>query len=447
MIAMDLGSGLRRALKKLTGAALVDERTVKETIREIQRVLISGDVNVSLVSELSKRIEARALDDKALKGIGGREHVVKVVYEELAALMGEKHVPRMEKQKILLLGLFGSGKTTTAGKLARMFKKKGLSVALICCDTMRPAAYEQLQQNAERAGAKFYGTKGEKDAAKVARDALALVKEDVIILDSAGRNAFDGELDAELRAIAAVFKPDEKLLVLNADIGQVAKRQAEEFNKAVGLTGVIITKMDGSGKGGGALSAVAASGTKVAFIGTGEKQDDLEPFDAKKFVGRLLGFPDLESLMEKVKEIATESNIDEKAMMADKFTIKTFYEQLKAAKKMGPLKGVFQMLGAPDVPKEMVEQSEEKLKQYEVMINSMTKQERDDVTLLKKSRARLERVAKGSGTKPDQVRDLISQFEKVEKMMGQFKKNRGFRRQMEKMMKGGFGGMPGLPGR
>jgi signal recognition particle subunit SRP54 len=442
---MDLGSGLRRALKKLTGAALVDEHTVRETIREIQRVLISGDVNVSLVSELSKRIEKRALDDKALKGIGGREHVVKVVYEELSSIMGEQHVPRMEKQRILLLGLFGSGKTTTSGKLARMFKKKGLSVGLICCDTMRPAAYEQLQQNAERAGAKFYGQKGEKDAAKIVRDAVAEAKEDVLILDSAGRSAFDDELSRELKDVTAIFKPDEKLLVLNADIGQVAKRQAEEFNKAVGLTGVIITKMDGSGKGGGALSAVAASGTKVSFIGTGEKQDDLEPFDSKKFVGRLLGFPDLESLMEKVKEIASESNIDEKAMMEEKFTIKAFYEQLKAAKKMGPLKGIFQMLGAPDVPKEMVEQSEEKLKQYEVMINSMSKQERDDVTLLKKSRARLERVAKGSGTKPEQVRDLIAQFEKVEKMMGQFKKNRGFRKQMEKMMKGGLGGkMPGM---
>jgi signal recognition particle subunit SRP54 len=441
---MDLGSGLRRALKKLTGAALVDERTVRETIKEIQRVLISGDVNVSLVSELSKRIEKRALDDRALKGIGGREHVVKVVYEELAAFMGEKHEPKMQKQKILLLGLFGSGKTTTAGKLARMFKKKGLSVGVICCDTMRPAAYEQLQQVAERADAHFYGKKGEKDAAKIAHEALAVAKEDVLILDSAGRSAFDNELNDELRAIAKVFVADEKLLVINADIGQVAKRQAEEFNKAVGLTGVIITKMDGSGKGGGALSAVAASGAKVSYIGTGEKQDDLEPFDAKKFVGRLLGFPDLESLMAKVKEVASETKIDEKALMEEKFTIKMFYDQLKAAKKMGPLKGVFQMLGAPDVPKEMVEQSEGKLKMYETIINSMTPAERNDASLLKKNHSRLERIAKGSGAKPEQVRELLTNFEKMEKMMGQFKKNRGFRRQMEKMMKGGFGG--GMPG-
>ncbi|MDO8340107.1 MAG: signal recognition particle receptor subunit alpha [Candidatus Burarchaeum sp.] len=440
---MDLGTGLRRALKKLTGAALVDERVVRETVKEIQRVLIMGDMNVALVSELSKRIEARALDEKALKGVDSREHVVKVVYEELAAMLGEKHEPKIAKQKIMLLGLFGSGKTTTAGKLAHFFKKKGLSVAMICCDVARPAAYEQLQQVAERAGAHFYGKKGEIDASKIAREALAQAKEDVLILDSAGRSAFDDELSHELKQINAEFKPDEKLLVLNADIGQVAKKQADEFNKAVGLTGVIITKMDGSGKGGGALSAVAASGTKVSFIGTGEKQEDLELFDAKKFVGRLLGFPDLEALIEKVNEVSAESKIDEKALLEDKFTIRTFYEQLKAAKKMGPLKGVFQMLGAPDIPKDMVEQSEEKLKAYEVMINSMTPAEREDVALLKKNRSRLERIARGSGRKPEDVRDLLSQFEKVQKMMGQFKHNRGFRRQMEKMMKGGFPGMPG----
>ncbi len=440
---MDLGAGLRRALKKLTGAALVDERVVRETVKEIQRVLIMGDVNVALVSELSKRIEKRALDEKALKGVDSREHVVKVVYEELAAMLGEKHEPKIAKQKIMLLGLFGSGKTTTAGKLAHFFKKKGLSVAMICCDVARPAAYEQLQQVAERAGAHFYGKKGEIDASKIAREALAQAKEDVLILDSAGRSAFDDELSHELKKINAEFKPDEKLLVLNADIGQVAKKQADEFNKAVGLTGVIITKMDGSGKGSDALSAVTASGTKVSFIGTGEQQEDLEVFDAKKFVGRLLGFPDREALNEKVKEVSAESKIDEKALMEEKFTIKTFYEQLKAAKKMGPLKGVFQMLGAPDIPKDMVEQSEEKLKAYEVIINSMTPAEREDVALLKKNRSRLERIARGSGRKPEDVRDLLSQFEKVQKMMGQFKRNRGFRRQMEKIMKGGFPGMPG----
>jgi len=359
---MDLGAGLRRALKKLTGAALVDARVVKETIKEIQRVLISGDVNVALVSELSKKIEKRALDEKALKGIGGREHVVKVVYEELAALLGEKHEPKVAKQRVMLLGLFGSGKTTTAGKLAHYFKKKGLSVGLICCDVARPAAFEQLQQVSERAKAKFYGTKGAKDAAAIVHDALKQAKEDVLILDSAGRSAFDDELSTELVAINNVFHADEKFLVINADIGQIAKKQAEEFNKAVGLTGVIITKMDGSGKGGGALSAVAASGTKVSFIGVGEKVEDLQLFDSKKFVGRLLGFPDLEALIEKVKEVSKDSKIDEKALMEDKFTIRTFYDQLKAARKMGPLKSVFQMLGAPDIPKEMVEQSEEKLK-------------------------------------------------------------------------------------
>src|SRR3989338_5026572 len=226
---MDLGSGLRRALKKLTGAALVDERTVRETMKEIQRVLISGDVNVALVSELTKRIEKRALDEKALKGIGAREHVVKVVYEELAGMLGEKHEPKIAKQRIMLLGLYGSGKTTTAGKLAHFFKKKGLSVGLICGDVARPAAYEQLQQVSERAGVRFYGKKGETDASLIVREALKQANDDILILDSAGRNAFDSELSEELRKLNVMFKPDEKLLVINADIGQVAKAQAEAF--------------------------------------------------------------------------------------------------------------------------------------------------------------------------------------------------------------------------
>jgi len=431
---MDLGRSLRQALAKFTGAPVADEKAVKALCRELQRVLISSDVNVRLVFELTKKIENRALDSNLAKGLSLREHVVKVVYEELAAMLGEKYEPKISPHRVLLLGLYGSGKTTTAGKLAHFYKSRGLSVALVSCDTDRPAAFEQLQQVAKYSGAAFYGIKGEKDVHKIMADAKAKWKEDVIIVDSAGRSAFDSELTTQLQLIKALAEPDEKFLVISADIGQIAGKQAAEFHDAVTLSGVIITKMDGSGKGGGALSAVATSGAKVAFIGTGEKMDALEPFDAQKFVGRLLGFPDIGALMEKVKKIAEEEKLPDQ--LEEKLTMRVFYEQLKAAKKLGPLSSVFSMLGAVDLPSDMVKTSEDKLKNFEVIISSMTPQEREDASLLRKHRSRIARIARGSGTSEQDVRDLLTQFEKVSGMFNQFKKNRGFRKKMEKMMKG-----------
>ncbi len=434
---MDLGYGLRRALAKITGAAIVDEKAVKELVKELQRVLITNDVNVKLVFELSKRIEERALREKPVAGTSAKEHVVRVVYDELVKMMGERHEPKLAKQKLLLLGLFGSGKTTTVAKLAKFYKEKGLGVGVICADVSRPAAYEQLEQLSHKVGVDFFGVKDEKDAEKIVRDGLARLRNDVIIVDSSGRSAFDPALIEELKKIERELRADEKFLVISADIGQIAGKQAEEFHNALGLTGVIITKMDGSGKGGGALSAVAASKAKVAFIGTGEKMDDVEPFDAPKFVGRLLGFPDLEALLEKVRKVAEEEKITPEAL-EEKFTFKTFQDQLRAAKKLGPLKNVFQMLGASDLPPELMQQSEEKLKKYDAIINSMTKAERGDASLLRKNKSRIERIARGAGVSPEDVRELLTHFEKVEKMVSSFKKNRGLRRQMEKLMRSGI---------
>jgi len=437
-----LGRKLREALGKLTGRAYVDEAAVKSLIKDLQRVLIASDVNVKLVLELSKKIEKRALEAEQLRGLSLKEHVMKVVYEELVNLMGESYSPRLDKHKILVCGLFGSGKTTSAAKLGHFYKTKGLSVGLVGADVDRPAAQEQLEQLAKQVGAKFYTIKGEKDASKIVEKALKETKEDVLIVDSAGRSAFDDGLVAELKGIHDELKPDEVYLVLSGDIGQVAGKQAEQFNAAVPLSGVIVTKMDGSAKGGGALSAVAAAGTKIAFIGLGEKMGDMQVYNAEKFVGRLLGVPDIEGLMEKIKEATKDQEIKEVDM--EQLTIESFYEQLKAAKKMGPLGNVFSMLGANDVPKEMVQQGEAKMKQYEAMINSMTKAEKKNPSLLKQNKARLERIAAGSGTSEKDVREFLAQFDKMEKMMNKFKHDRGFRRKLEKMMKGG--GMQGIPG-
>lgn len=431
---MDLGKKLREALSKLTGKPYVDENDVRALIKDLQRVLISNDVNVKLVLALSKKIEERSLKTKKIEALSLKEHVTKIVYEELVALMGQSYSPRLDKHKILVCGLYGSGKTTTCAKLAHFYKTKGLSVALVAADVDRPAAQEQLEQLAKQVGAAFYTIKGEKNAAAIVKDAMKKAKEEVVIVDSAGRNAFDGALVEELRAISEALKPDENYLVVSADLGQIAGKQATEFNSAVPLSGVIVTKMDGSGKGGGALSAVAASGSKIAFVGVGEKAADFEAYNSEKFVGRLLGVPDIGALMEKIKEISKGEEL--KKLEAEELTIESFYEQLKAAKKLGPLGNVFSMLGAVDVPKEMVQQSEEKLKKFESMINSMTKQEKKEASVLKGNPGRISRIARGAGCSEKEVREFLSQFEKMEKMMGMFKRNRGFRKKMESMMKG-----------
>jgi len=429
---MDLGSGIRKALAKITGASVVDEKSVLELVKELQRVLITNDVNVKLVFELTKKIQDRALKEKLLPGLSLREHVVRVVYEELNSLLGGKFEPKLGKQKILLLGLFGSGKTTSAAKLAKFYQSKGLKVALIAADVHRPAAFDQLQQLSEQSKCGFFGVKGEKNAVSIAERALTdLHAYDVLILDSAGRSAFDGELAKELKEVAKVFNPDEKFLVVSGDVGQVAGKQAQEFHHTVGITGVIITKMDGSGKGGGALTSVAVSGSKVAFIGVGEKLGDLQQFDPTRFVAQLVGFPDLQSLLEKMKEASDEEKL-QKAMEEGKLDFESFLAQMRAMKKMGPMKQIMQMLGMYDVPEEMMAQSEEKMKAFEAAVLSMTPAERKNPDLMK-SKPRQARVAKGAGIKEDDVRELVRNFEKVGKMMKQLKGNRGLLKRLGKM--------------
>ncbi|MEM3369281.1 MAG: LAGLIDADG family homing endonuclease [Candidatus Micrarchaeia archaeon] len=327
--------------------------------------------------------------------------------------------------------------TTQIGKIAHYLKKRGMSVGVIAADMMRPAAYEQLEQLSKQVGCNFYGRKGEGVKAKdVVKEGIEKLKNDVIIIDTSGRDALDDELIAELREINEVAKPDERILVISADIGQVAKKQAEEFNNAVELTGVIITKMDGSGKGGGALTACATAGVKVIFIGVGEKIGDIEEFNPSKFVGRLLGVPDFEALIEKVKAAVPEGMEE----MPEEFTIETFYKQLKAARNMGPLKGLFETMGMVNVPKEVLDQGEQKMDQYESIIDSMTKAERKNPDLVRKSPSRIERISKGSGVPASVVKEFITQFGKMKKMYEQLQKNKGMQRNLQRLFKGkGFG--------
>lgn len=433
---MDLGEGIRRALNRITGAAIVDEKAIKELIKELQRVLITNDVNVKLVYELTKKIEEKAFREKKAQSLNLREHIVKIVYDDLVSIIGEKYEPQLKKQKILILGLFGSGKTTSIAKLAKFYQGKGLKVCVIAGDVHRPAAIEQLSQLAESVRCGFFSERG-KSAGEIAKNSLKLQDQyDILIFDSAGRSAFDSELAIELKKINEIFNPDEKYLVVSADLGQVAGKQAMQFNEAVGITGVIVTKMDGSGRGGGALSAVRASNSKVAFITLGEKPDALEVFDSKKFVARLVGFSDLDALLEKVREISDEEAM-QKVLEDGKLDYEAFLAQMRSMKKMGPMKQILQMLGMYDVPEDMLHQSESKMKSFEAAVLSMTKKERKEPDLMK-NKARQERVAKGAGLKPENVRELVSNFEKMNKMMKGMKGNRGLMKRFGNMLPPGL---------
>lgn len=434
---MDIGQGIRNALAKITGKAVIDKSAVKAMVKDIQRALILSDVNIELVYKLSRRIEERCLNEKPPAGRSMSEHVHAIVYEELTKIMGEGKKLELKPQRIMICGLFGSGKTTQIGKIAYYLKQRGMSVGVIAADMMRPAAYEQLEQLSKQVGCNFYGRKGQNiKASDVVKEGLEKLKNEVIIIDTSGRDALDEELIEELKEIDRVANPDEKILVISADIGQVAKKQAEEFNNAVGLTGVIITKMDGSGKGGGALTACATAGVKILFIGVGEKIGDIEEFNPEKFVGRLLGVPDFEALIQKVKAALPEGMEE----MPEEFNIETFYKQLKAARNMGPLKGLFEAMGMVNLPKEVLEQGEQKMDQYEAIINSMTKAERRDPDLIRKNPSRIERISKGSGIPVSTIKEFISQFGKMKKMYEQLQKNKGMQRNLQRMFRGkGFG--------
>jgi signal recognition particle subunit SRP54 len=344
--------------------------------------------------------------------------------------MGGKKTPT-DPKKIMLCGLFGAGKTTAAGKLANYYKKRGKKVGVICADTFRPAAYEQLETNAKLAGAEFFGKKGEKSAGSVTREGIKDLEKkrcDLIICDSAGRSALDDELVKEIKEIDKEFNAEEKWLVIGADIGNLAKKQAQAFHNAVGINGVILTRMDGSAKGGGALVACNETGASVYFISTGEKVNDFEAFDSNRYLSRIMGYGDLEGLLEKAKEADLE-NLNPEEIMKGNFNLKMFYSQLEATKKMGPLNKVAEMLGlSVKLPKEMLEQGQEKMDSFKIIIDSMTKNEREDPEVL--NRGRVERIAKGAGVKVEDVRELIKQFKQMKKM---FKKFKGI--QSEKAMK------------
>lgn len=421
---------IKDSIQKFSSGSVADEEAVKELVKDIQRDLIQADVDVDLVSEVSDRIETEALDEEVPDGVTRKEHVLKIVYDTLEEMLGEAADIEEEPGDILLCGLFGAGKTTTAGKLADFYRKRGFKVGVIAADTDRPAAFEQLQQVAEDAGAAFYGRKEAEDPAKVVSEGTEELDVDITIVDSAGRNSLDASLREELSAIEEVFRPEQKYLVMPADIGQSAKEQAEMFDEAVGINGVIVTKMDSSAKGGGALVACADSEASVKFVGTGEKMGDLEVYDPVDFVSDMIGQPDLESLLDKIQELDT----DPEELLEGEFTLHDFRSQMEQVTDAGIMDEMMSQLpfSQDQLPSNMADMTEGKIQRYSILMDSMTDEEMKDPSII--SGERKTRIAEGSGTSKSEVGELLNHYRQAKNMMDKFDKGSMQRGNMKQMM-------------
>jgi len=442
MVLDDLGNSLKGTIKKIANAVYVDSKLIKEVVRDIQRALLQADINVKLVLELSKKIEKRALSEKPPAGMSNREHVIHIVYDELVDILGESRELPVKKQIIMMVGLYGQGKSTTCGKLATYFKRKGLRPAVIAGDVHRPAAYEQLKQIADKVKVPFYGDKKEKDAVKIVKDGLSKFKRtsDVIIVDTSGRHKLEDDLIQEMKDIFKTAKPDEKLLVMDAAVGQQAGPQAKAFNDAVDITGIVLTKLDGTAKGGGSLSAAAEVGAPIVFIGTGEHAADFEVFDPARFISRLLGMGDIKSLLEKAEESLKGKDAEKTArrIMSGKFTLHDMYDQMDMLSGMGPLSKVAEMLpgGFSGKMKDVdMDDTQQKLQRFRIIMDSMTDEEMNDPTIIRSSR--IKRIAHGAGVENRHVKELLKYYNMTKRMMKGFSGNRKMQKNLMKQLQFG----------
>ncbi len=445
MVLEGFAGSLRETIRKISGASYVDKDMVKEVVKDIQRILLKADVNVKLALQLSKDLENKALNEKPPSGMAPQDYIVKLIYEELLGILGTESSLSIEPQTIMLVGLYGQGKTTSAGKLARFFMRKGMSVGLIAADVHRPAAFDQLQQLSKSVNCSFYGEKDQKDPVKICKQGLKHLEGiQVKIVDTSGRDSLDEELLNEIRKLKETVNPDESLFVIDASVGQQAGPQAIRINEAIGISGVIITKMDGTGKGGGALSAVAGTGAPIYFIGTGEHLDDIDIFNPKKFLSRLLGLGDLETLLEVVETAEITPEEAEKTMtkvMSGKFDLMDMYEVWEKFSKPGIMRKMFDALplakmgAASKLDDNAVETAEDKLKLYRTILDSMTYKEMKEPDLLNSKR--IERIAKGSGTKEESVRGLLKEYKTMRKNIKNLQGNRNFKKMLKAQLKSG----------
>ena len=449
-----LSDKLSAVFKKLKNKGKLSESDVKAAMREVRLALLEADVNYKVAKDFVTKVSERAVGSGVLESLTPAQQVIKIVNEELTALMGESNARINYSSKIptviMMVGLQGSGKTTHSGKLALHFKKMGKRPLLVACDVYRPAAIDQLKVVGSQIDVPVFEM-GQIDPCEIAKKAISHAKDygnDIVILDTAGRLHIDTELMDELLRLKEQFTPEEILLVIDSMTGQDAVNVAKSFNEKLGITGVILTKLDGDTRGGAALSVRAVTGAPIKFTGTGEKLTDLEPFYPDRMASRILGMGDVLTLIEKAEEQLDAKKAEEmaKKLGDNSFDMNDLLEQMKQVRKMGSLSQIVSMLpGAKKkLSDEEAEQGEKQLVRTEAIINSMTKKERAKPSII--SAQRKKRIAAGSGTKVEDVNRLLKQFEQMQKMMKQLsgngKQGKKMRQMLSQMQGGGNMGMP-----
>ena len=432
-----LSEKLGAAFKKLRSKGKLNETDIKEAMREVKMALLEADVNYKVVKDFVKTVSERAVGQEVLESLTPAQQVIKIVNEELTALMGSSNAriefPSKPPCVVLMCGLQGSGKTTHSAKLARYFKEQGHRPLLVACDIYRPAAIEQLQIVGEKAGAKVFEM-GKENPVKIATEALKYAKDhgnDLVIIDTAGRLHIDEVLMEELKQIEAAVHPNEILLVVDAMTGQDAVNVADTFNKALPITGVILTKLDSDTRGGAAISVLQVTGKPIKFAGTGEKIDDLEPFHPERMASRILGMGDVLTLIEKAQGAVDEKEAAKLAqkMKESSFDMNDLLENLRQISKMGSIKQLLGMIPGLGSKIENMDIDEKQFTRIEAIITSMTPAEREKPSIINPSRKR--RIAAGSGTRVEDVNRLLKQFDQMKTMMKQMTKKGGKRRMMK----------------
>ncbi len=423
-----LSTRLQDVFKSLRGQGRLTPENIEAALREIRLALLEADVNFKVVKAFVDRVRDQAMEAAVLQSLSPSQQIVKIVRDEMLGLFGDTKGGLTESSKrprvVLLLGLQGAGKTTTAGKLALWLSKQGRHPLLVSTDVKRPAAIAQLNVVAGKAGVQVFDPAGDLDPVSRAKGAMAQAATkgfDVVIVDSAGRLHIDDELMTELEAIKGVTDPSDLLYVADAMTGQDAIKSAGEFNSRVGVTGVVLTKMDGDARGGAALSVVSVVGVPIAFVGSGERLEDLEPFHPDRVVSRVLGMGDVLSLIERAEQAITQEDAAklEQKIRSNEFTLEDFRDQLRTIRKMGPLEQIMGMLPGMGNIKALAENKpdEKQLGRIEAIIGSMTPDERRKQHIINGSRRK--RIAKGSGTSVEDVNRLLKQFVQMQKMMKQ----------------------------
>lgn len=431
MIFESLGDKLQRTLKGLRGKGKLTESDINVAMREVKMALLEADVNFKVVKDFIAKVKERAIGVEVMESLTPGQQVVKIVNDELTALMGNVNSKIAFSSKpptvIMMVGLQGAGKTTTVGKLAKMFKDQGKMPMAVACDVYRPAAIKQLQVVCDKAGVPVYTIDGSLDPVEISKKAVEKAKtlgNDIVIIDTAGRLHVDEKLMGELKNIKSEVRPNEILLVLDAMTGQDAVTVAESFDQALGIDGVILTKLDGDTRGGAALSIRAVTNKPIKFAAVGEKLEDLEPFHPDRMASRILGMGDVMSLIEKAQmniDDDTAKNMEEKLRNSE-FNFDDFLEQMQQIKKMGPLKNLLEMIPGMSKQVKDIDIDDNALVKVESIIYSMTKDERTNPSIINPSRKR--RIAKGCGKDVAEINRLIKQFDDMKKMMKQMNGNK-----------------------